>query len=108
MANSFNILVIVLGLKKKLYDDLIDLSAKWEVIGSSVGIPMDKLDKIRSEATGRDSLTSHCFIRVIDAWLDSDNPPKDENELADIVQKLGKGNLAQDIREKRFRKLGLS
>ena len=91
-----------------LYDDLIGVSAKWEDIGSSIGISMDELEKIRQEVTGRVSLTSFCFIRVINAWLDSDNPPKDENELADIVKTLGKGNLAEDIREKKIEELGLS
>ena len=48
---------------------------------------MNQLNKIYTEVTGREDFTLHCFTRVIDAWLNA-NPPKDEQELANIVNIL--------------------
>ena len=81
-----------------LNEDLIDISASWEDFGTAVGIDFDRIEKITTGYTGKKDLTSHCFKRVINAWLrNGEDVSKDK--LVKALCHTNHGNLAKKVKD---------
>ena len=96
-TRSYFHLLIIGKLQQMLNEDLIDISASWEDFGTAVGIEFDRIEKIRTEYTGKKDLTSHCFKRVINAWLRDGDVSK--NKLVKALCHTNHGNLAKKVKD---------
>ena len=77
--------------------DLKDISVKWQDFGIKLGISLDRLEKIRSNTTDRDTLTTHCFNRVIHAWLTGNGSRTSKENLTAALRNMDRNVLANQI-----------
>ncbi len=70
---------------------------KWMDIGRFLEIEVARLEAIRLKCLND---PQQCLGAMLDVWLARLNPPPTWEALAEAVEFVGKGNVAQKIREK--------
>ena len=72
------------------------VASKWKSIGILLDISEEKLNTISQCEHGD---PQECLMAMLSAWLHQTNPPASWPEIANVVEFIGRPDIAQQIRQ---------
>ena len=98
---AFHLYVCSAGVSKPTIKQLMmelynTVASKWKSIGILLDISEEKLNTISQCEHGD---PQECLMAMLSAWLHQTNPPASWPEIANVVEFIGRPDIAQQIRQ---------
>ena len=73
---------------------------KWKEIGDHLGVPVDELDAIQENNSGRVDWTRNCLRDLFKWWLRNKSKETTAEKLIKAVHAVGKHDAEKEIKQK--------